>query len=216
MPRNKKPVILARLHSTLKTDNEVVNTNPLILFSQLILLAERREERAPYFEYELTNYAFLLFTDGMMRNGSKASLCGFLMKVIPNANLPTEKVQVNDEEVLLFQIKSLLFTKFSDVYKLYKKHLYSKYVYCYVGFDCCGSGPFTKDIQHKNRSGIALPFITFTSDEKCVKSQENVLDNQNSKAHFIAGLSNYLSQNRFQCVADADTTIVKIVVEYHS
>ena len=138
------------------------------------------------------------------------------MKVIPNANLPTEKVQVNDEEVLLFQIKSLLFTKFSDVYKLYKKHLYSKYVYCYVGFDCCGSGPFTKDIQHKNRSGIALPFITFTSDEKCVKSQENVLDNQNSKAHFIAGLSNYLSQNRFQCVADADTTIVKIVVEYHS
>ena len=51
------------------------------------------------------------------------------MKVIPNANLTTEIVQVNDGEALLFQIKSLLFTKFSDMYELYEKHLCSKYRY---------------------------------------------------------------------------------------
>ena len=38
-----------------------------------------------------------------MRNGNKASLCSFLMKILPNSNLPTEIVQVNDEETLLFQ-----------------------------------------------------------------------------------------------------------------
>ena len=79
-------------------------------------------------------------------------------------------------------------------------------------FDCCGSGPSTKDKQHTNRSGKVLPDITFTSDEKCVKYQDDCLDNQNNKARFIAGLSNHLSQNGFQCVGDADTTIAKIVL----
>ena len=49
----EKTVTLGRLHSTLKTDNEVVNINPLILFSRLILLAEREEETAPCFKYGL-------------------------------------------------------------------------------------------------------------------------------------------------------------------
>ena len=79
-------------------------------------------------------------------------------------------------------------------------------------FDCCGSGPSTKDKQHTNRSGKVLRDITFTSDEKCVKYQDAFLDNQNNKARFIVGLSNHLSQNGFQCVADADTTIAKIVL----
>ena len=126
MPRKEKTDTLARLHSTLKTDNEVVNVNPFILFSRLMLLAEREEETTPCFENELSNYPFSLFKDGMIRNGNKTSLCGVLMNVIPNANLPSEIVQVNDREALLFQIKSLLFTKFSDMYKLYEKHLYSK------------------------------------------------------------------------------------------
>ena len=42
------------------------------------------------------------------------------------------------------------------------------------------------------------------------------MDNQNKKTHFIAGFSNHLSQNGFQCVADADTTIAKIAIEYQS
>ena len=101
MPQKEKTVTLARLHSTLKTDNEVVNINPLMLLSPLILLAEGEEETTSCFEYELTNYLLSLFKDGMMRNGNKASLCSFLMKVIPNANLPREIVQVNDGEALV-------------------------------------------------------------------------------------------------------------------
>ena len=116
MPRKERTVTLATLHSTFKIDNEVVSINPLILFSRLILLAERGEETNPCFEYELTNYPFTLFKNGMMRNGNKASLCNFLMKGIPNANLPTEIVQVNDGESSLCQIKLFLCTKFSDIY----------------------------------------------------------------------------------------------------
>ena len=92
----------------------------------------------------------------------------------------------------------------------------SKYGYCYVVFDCRGSGPSTKDKQHTNRSGKVLPDITFTSDDKCVKSQDDFLDNQNNKARFIVGLSNQLSQNNFQCAAGADTAIAKIALQYHS
>ena len=77
-------------------------------------------------------------------------------------------------------------------------------------FDCRGKGPSSKDKQHTNRSGKVLPDITFTSDEKCVKYQDDFLDNQNNKACFIVGLNNHLSQNGFQCVADTDTTIAKI------
>ena len=50
-PRKEKIATLATLHSTLKMDNEVVDIDPLILFSQLILLAEREEEATPCFVY---------------------------------------------------------------------------------------------------------------------------------------------------------------------
>ena len=79
--------------------------------------------------------------------------------------------------------------------------MYSKYGYCYVVFYCRGSGPSTKDKQHTNRSVKVLPDITFTSDDKCVKSQDDFLDNQNNKARFIVGLRNQLSQNIFQCAS---------------
>ena len=74
VPQKEKTVTLARLHSAIKTDNEVVNINLLILFSQLILLAECEKETGLFFEYELTNYPLSLLKDGMMRNGNKASL----------------------------------------------------------------------------------------------------------------------------------------------
>ena len=82
----QKDQTVARLRSTLKTENEVVNINPLILFSRIILLAEREEEIALCLENELTKYPFSLFKDGMMRNGNKASLCSFLMEVTSNLN----------------------------------------------------------------------------------------------------------------------------------
>ena len=192
VPRKEKTVTLATFHSILKIDNEVVNIDPLIPFSRIILLDERGEETTPCFEYELTNYLFTLFKDGMMRNCNKASLCSFLMEGITNANLPTEIVQVNNGEALLCQIKSFLCTKFSDIYKLYEKHWHSKYGYCDVVSDCYGNGPSAKDMQHTNRSGTGLPDITFKSDEKCVKSQDDFLNNQNNKARFAAGLRNYL------------------------
>ena len=63
MPPKGKTLTFARLRSAFKTDNEVVNVNPLILFSRLILLAEREEETTPCFGYELTNYPFSLFKE---------------------------------------------------------------------------------------------------------------------------------------------------------
>ena len=199
MPRKEKIVTLATLHSTLKIENEVVDIDPLTLFSRLISLAEREEDATPCFEYELTNYPLSLFKGGMMRSSNKASLRNYVTaKGIPNVNLPTKIVQVIDGGALLYQIKWSLYTKFSDICKLYERHLYSKFGYYYVVFGGSGNGPSTKDMQHIKRSGKVSPNITFTSDTKCIKSQDEFLDNQNKKARFIAGLSHHLHQNGFQ------------------
>ena len=96
------------MHCTFKIDNEVVDIDPLMLFSRLILLAEREEDATPCFEYELTNYPLPLFKDGMMKSGSKDSSRNYLTKDIPNANVPTEIVQVIDGWPLLCQLKSSL------------------------------------------------------------------------------------------------------------
>ena len=74
-------------------------------------------------------------------------------------------------------------------------------------------------MHHIKRSCKVSPNVTFESDTKFVKPQDEFLDNQNDKAHFIAGSSNHLSQNSFagyQCVADADTAIARVALEYHS
>ena len=115
------------------------------------------------------------------------------MKRIPRTNLPTEIVQVNDGEALLCQIKSLLRAKFSDIYKLHEKHLYIKYGYCYVVFDFYGNGPSTKDTQYTKEVVQICQTLPSYQMKKCVKSQDDFLDNQNNKARFIPGLSNHLS-----------------------
>ena len=46
-----------------------------------------------------------------------------------------KQVQITDGGALLYQVKWCLYTKFSDIYKVYEKHLYSKFEYCYVVFD---------------------------------------------------------------------------------
>ena len=183
----EKIVTLATLHSALKIDNEVVEIDPSILFSRPVLLAEREEDATACVEYEVTNYPLSLFKGGMMRSGNNASLRNYLTKGIPNENLPTEIVQVTDGGALLYQVNWCLYTKFSDIYKSCERRLYSKFGYCYVVFDGYENGPSTKVMQHIKRNGKVSPNITFTSNTKCIKSQNKLLDNQNNKAHLIAG-----------------------------
>ena len=95
----------------------------MILFSRLILLAERGEETTLCFEYELTNYPFTVFKDGTIRNCSKTSLCSFLLKGIPKANLPTEIVQVNDGEALLCQIINCFNVQSFPIFISYTKNI---------------------------------------------------------------------------------------------
>ena len=127
------------MHSIHKISNKVVDIDPLILFPQLILLAKREE-------------------DG---TSCKFTQCKFTYRY-STSNL-------TDGGALLYRVKWKLYTKFSDIYMLYKIHLYNKFGYCYVVLDGYGNGPSTKDKQHIKRNGKVLPNITFTSDTKCIK-----------------------------------------------
>ena len=113
----------------------------------------------------------------MVRSGKKAPLRSYFAEGIPIANLPLEIVQLIDGGALLYQVKWSLYTKFSKIYKLNERYLYSQFGYCYVVFDGYENGPSTKDMHHIERSYKVSPKVTFASDTKCVKSQDEFLDN---------------------------------------
>ena len=94
----------------------------MILFSRLILLAEREQDATPCFEYELTNYPLSFFKDGIIRSGNKASLRNYLTKGIPNANLPTEIVPLIEGEALLYQVNGVHIKSF-PIFVSYTKEI---------------------------------------------------------------------------------------------
>ena len=155
--------------------------------------AEREEDATPYFEYELTNYPLSPFKDGMMRNGNKASFCNCLTKGIPKRNLPTKIVHVIEREALLWQVQWSLYTKFSDIYKFYERHLYGKFGYWHVVFDGYETVPPQMTCNIKKEVANFRSVLSSHSDTKCVKSPEEFLVNKNNKVLFIAALSKHLS-----------------------
>ena len=63
-------------------------------------------------------------------------------------------------------------------------------------------------MQHIKRNGKVSPNITSTSNTKYEKSQDELLDNQNNKAHLIAGLSNHLSK-----MVPRSTSVLKMLIQ---
>ena len=62
-----KAIINRLKQPNVKVNYETIHVNPTILFQRLIVLIERSEDIARYFEYELTLEPTALFNDGFMR-----------------------------------------------------------------------------------------------------------------------------------------------------
>ena len=80
---NKKIKSLIVLTRGVKVNNGVVYVDPMVLFMRLIILAERSEDSATYFNYELTPYPTSLFKDYFMRHPNKALLAVALKGELP-------------------------------------------------------------------------------------------------------------------------------------
>ena len=55
-------------------DNQTVVTDPMVLFSRLVVLIQRTKDISSYFAYELAPVPTTFFKDSMMRKLNKSSL----------------------------------------------------------------------------------------------------------------------------------------------
>ena len=65
--RSEQAVTLNSLKPTLSNGDDRVVTDPLILFSRLIVLMQRYDDASSFFEYELSVIPTCLFKDNIMR-----------------------------------------------------------------------------------------------------------------------------------------------------
>ena len=126
---------LTNLIDGVKLGKSTVHIDPTALFTRLLVLVERADDMAPYFQYELTQIPSSLFQDGRMRKAAKASLGTLLIKEVTMETVrPTERY-VLDGGALLHRVKWKGKGTYNDVAEQYPKYITSKYDKCTVVFD---------------------------------------------------------------------------------
>ena len=77
--------------------NEVVNFDPLSVFSRLISVVERTNTSNEYFKYELTQGPTSLLKDGFMRESQKSDLKNIIIENAHNfETYPASKIVVDE------------------------------------------------------------------------------------------------------------------------
>ena len=72
--RSAPATTLSSLKPSVKTGNEKVVIDPMILFSRLVVLLQRHDDVTRFFAYELAVVPMSLFKDNIMRKPSKSAL----------------------------------------------------------------------------------------------------------------------------------------------
>ena len=70
---------LSDLKNVVCVNNQIISIDPALLFTQLIVIAERCNYIKSYFDYKLTLVPTSLFVDNLMRKPNKASLIETLL-----------------------------------------------------------------------------------------------------------------------------------------
>ena len=81
---------LERLNVGITVDEEKVQANLMVLFTRLLVLAERSEDRRVCFDHELTPTPTSLFENGLMRKPNKSALGRALRQEVPIVDVPSK------------------------------------------------------------------------------------------------------------------------------
>jgi len=140
-----------------------------LLFSRLIIIAQRCDDIEPIFCHELTAVPAAFFKDGMMHETAKSLLAkelkGAVKLRVCNSTVPLNYVV--DGGWLLHKVKWQSVGTYDDVLDQYVH-----YVCRYFGskativFDGYGNGPTTKDQEHNRRSVKTAPNILLMALQK--------------------------------------------------
>jgi hypothetical protein len=129
--RNDQVRSLDHLHPGIKVDKQKINIHPNHLFYRRIAIAQRDENMAPYFDYELTAMSTSLFKDNFMRKSVKSQLAQALEKEVQSSGENPQAVHVLDGGALIHKVKWQKKVTYKDIAVQYVNYVRTRYR------DCC-------------------------------------------------------------------------------
>lgn len=216
--RSNKVKSLDQLLPAVKVDKQKLHINPDILFSRLIVIVQREDDMAPYFQYELSPIPTSLFKDNAMRKAEKSQLAKALQSGVEPCQLKQQLVYVLDGGALLHRVKWIKGkgTSYKDVAMQYVDYVASWYGKCCIVFDGY-EGPSIKDHEHQRRVGKSCADIQLSETMKAHHDQQSFLSNGKNKTSFILLLARRLeSAGHIVHISsgDADTLIVASALHF--
>lgn len=225
MPTKEKVKPLSHLKKAVKVKDKKIILDNLKLFNRLMIVGERELSINESLRHELTTLPMSLFSeDQFMRKANKASFGNHLKDlVVPVSECYGIKTSVIDGGWLIHQIKWVQGKTFGEVsksYIAYVKQIVTRVavfdVNVIIVFD--GYQKSTKDHEHqrRNNKSCPCPAVAVSSTTVIPFTKAKLLNNNENKACFIQLLRDAFQSNGIQvimCDCDADTTIVKTVLE---
>ena len=164
--RNDQVSTLKSLNNAINLEVEVANIDPSILFSRLLILAEKSNDVKYYFNYELPPVPTSLFKDQKMRKINTADLSNHLIANITyEEDIPKNAFYVLDGGALLHHVKWAQKSTYQEVITQYKYFILKRYGTSIIVFDGYQGGPSTKDHEDFVRKKKSSANIKVTGSE---------------------------------------------------
>ena len=218
--RSGKIRTLESLHPGVKLGNKVVHIDPLILFTRLTAMIQRKGNAADTFCYELTPEPTSLFADGMMRKTSKSVLRNYLLEKVESSCDVKSSVCIVDGGKLLHKVRWPLKGTYGEVIEQYLgflSNMYGRYDCLVIVFDGYTDKWSLKSHEHHRRGQMTSSNVALSEDMNVTCKNEVFFRNQHNKQQFISLLSCKLQKCGYEtveCTGDADIAIVKKAIDY--
>ena len=222
----KRKDMIKPLQSLIEEDNkskdDTAGIDPTVMFTRMIVVAEREDSLQPFFEYELTTEPMSLFKEGMMRKPDKPSLRKALIPDSASVSLDKIEKQVTsiiDGGALLHRVSWKKGSKFSDVGRSYVNFVKTHYKHPIIVFDGYDDES-TKSHEHLRRNAVPQSkLVQIVSENPVPYTQERYFSCIENKAEFIKYLTSILKESNIEvhnCTGDADGSIVAKALEHAS
>ena len=194
---------------------EEINIDVNRLFHWLAIVAERCDDVAGFFAYELTHYLTALFLHAFMRKPDKPALLCSALTDMTSEKLPSHCTYVIDGGCLLHKVHWGREKTISELVQQHVDYVTRKFGYwVVVVFDGYNDALSTKDHEHRRRQQRihkVAPVVDVATSQVLGFDQDTFLASGQNKDSFILLLLAAFStvgMKSLQAPGDADTVIV--------
>ena len=217
--QSRKNVVLSlgSMSNAVKSNNETLIVDPLMIFQRTLILKKNAEDVADLLRYELSPFPLALFNEGVMRKSKKSSLYD-AFPVDSTIINPRMTTNVIDGGFLLHRVKWNVGCKFSSICDLYIAHIFKHYgkncTVIFYGYDDVDSTK--RQEQKRRRSTKTSVDINFHDNMNVTIQQEHFLSNEKNKTRLIQLLTEKMVMRGIEARianGDADSVIVRCASE---